>query len=45
MSSNSWKKLGCQKPWLASETDVDEYLESLRKALIEEINQDKHIQV
>jgi len=38
-------KVSYQKPWLASETDIDEYLESLRKALIEEINQDKQIQV
>ena len=38
-------KVSYKKPWLASEVDVDEYLEAFRKSLIEEINQDKQIQV
>lgn len=31
--------------WLADETDVDRYLESLRKALLEEIGKGKRIQI
>ena len=33
------------KAWLADETDVDRYLESLRKALLDEIHKGKRIQV
>jgi hypothetical protein len=38
-------KVSYKKPWLASEADVEEYLEAFRQSLIEEINQDKQIQV
>lgn len=33
------------KAWLADETDVDRYLESMRKALLEEIQKGKRIQI
>jgi hypothetical protein len=33
------------KPWLADETDVDRYLESLRDALLQEIRNGKRIQI
>ncbi len=33
------------KAWLADETDVDRYLESMRQALLEEIRQGKRIQI
>ena len=33
------------KPWLADETDVDRYLESMREALLMEINKGKRIQI
>jgi hypothetical protein len=31
--------------WLVNEADVDRYLESVRKALLEEIRQGKRIQI
>ncbi|MCC6503799.1 MAG: BREX system P-loop protein BrxC [Deltaproteobacteria bacterium] len=34
-----------EKAWLADETDVDRYLESLRQALLEEIRKGKRIQI
>ena len=33
------------KAWLASDTDVDEYLQKLREALLKEINEGKRIQI
>ncbi len=33
------------KPWLADESDVDRYLESMRKALLNEIHNGKRIQI
>ena len=33
------------KPWLADETDVDRYLESMREAFLTEINKGKRIQI
>ncbi len=33
------------KAWLADETDVDQYLESMREALLEEIRKGKRIQI
>ena len=33
------------KAWLADEGDVERYLESMRKALLEEIRQGKRIQI
>ena len=33
------------KPWLADETDVDRYLESMRKAFLTEINKGNRIQI
>ncbi|EGL53077.1 hypothetical Protein MAMP_00263 [Methylophaga aminisulfidivorans MP] len=38
-------KVNYQKPLLASETDVEGYLESMRDALMEEIRQGKRIQI
>jgi hypothetical protein len=34
-----------EKAWLADETDVDRYLESMREALLEEIKKGKRIQI
>ena len=33
------------KPWLADESDVDRYLESIREAFLTEINKGKRIQI
>jgi hypothetical protein len=33
------------KAWLADETDVDRYLESMREALLKEIRKGKRIQI
>ena len=33
------------KPWLANESDVEEYLSKYREALLEEINQGKKVQL
>ena len=38
-----WVPFG--KPWLADETDVDRYLESMREALLAEINKGKRIHI
>lgn len=38
-------KVSFDKAWLADETDVDRYLESMRKALLEEIRKGKRIQI
>lgn len=38
-------KVSYDKAWLANETDVERYLESLRKALLAEIGQGKRVQV
>ena len=38
-------KVSFDKAWLADETDVDRYLESMREALLEEIRKGKRIQI
>lgn len=38
-------KVSFEKAWLADETDVDRYLESMRKALLELIRKGKRIQI
>ena len=38
-------KVSFNKPWLADETDVERYLESMREALLEEIHKGKRIQI
>jgi hypothetical protein len=38
-------KVSFEKAWLADETDVDRYLESMREALLEEIRKGKRIQI
>ncbi|MGI6639418.1 MAG: BREX system P-loop protein BrxC [Desulfobulbus sp.] len=38
-------KVSFDKAWLADETDVERYLESLREALLEEIRKGKRIQI
>ena len=38
-------KVPFDKAWLADESDVDEYLQQLRKALLREIKAGKRIQV
>lgn len=38
-------KVSFDKAWLANEADVDRYLESMRKALLEEIRKGKRIQI
>ena len=38
-------KVPFKKPWLANEADVDEYTESMKKALMKEIEAGKRIQV
>jgi len=38
-------RLSFDKAWLASETDVDQYLQNLRKALLVEISKGKRIQI
>lgn len=38
-------KVSFEKAWLADETDVNRYLESLRQALLEEIRKGKRIQI
>ena len=38
-------KVSFDKAWLADETDVDRYLESMRKALLDEIRKGKRIQI
>ena len=38
-------KVSFDKAWLADETDVERYLESMRKALMEEIRRGKRIQI
>jgi hypothetical protein len=39
------KSISFDKAWLADETDVDRYLESMRNALLEEIRKGKRIQI
>ena len=43
--SSSTIKVPFAKAWLADETDVDRYLDSMRQALLEEIRKGKRIQV
>jgi hypothetical protein len=38
-------KVNLEKAWLANESDVEQYLESMRKALISEIREGKRIQI
>lgn len=38
-------RISYDKAWVASESDVDRYLESLRKAMLEEISKGKRIQI
>jgi len=38
-------KISFDKAWLADEADVDEYLTSMRRALLEEIQKGKRIQI
>lgn len=38
-------KVSFDKAWLADETDVERYLESMRKALLDEIHKGKRIQI
>jgi hypothetical protein len=38
-------KVDFHKPWLASENDVDQYLEQYKKSLLSAINEGKHIQL
>ena len=38
-------KVSFDKAWLADETDVERYLESMREALLEEIRKGKRIQI
>jgi hypothetical protein len=38
-------KVFFDKAWLADETDVDRYLESMRMALLDEIRKGRRIQV
>ena len=38
-------RVSFEKAWLADETDVDRYLESMREALLEEIRKGKRIQI
>ena len=38
-------RVSFDKAWLADETDVDRYLESMREALMEEIRKGKRIQI
>ncbi|MBJ6802709.1 BREX system P-loop protein BrxC [Geomonas propionica] len=38
-------KVSFDKAWLADETDVERYLESMRKALLDEISKGKRIQI
>jgi hypothetical protein len=38
-------KVAFDKAWLANETDVDDYLKSLREALLDEIRKGKRIQI
>lgn len=38
-------RVSFDKAWLADETDVDRYLESMRQALLEEIHKGKRIQI
>ena len=38
-------KVSFDKAWLADETDVERYLESMRKALLDEIRKGKRIQI
>jgi len=38
-------RVNFDKAWLANETDVDLYLESMRQALLAEIRQGKRIQI
>ena len=43
--SRNTLKISFNKAYLADEKDVDDYLESVRKALIEEITKGKRIQI
>ena len=43
--SSSTIKVPFAKAWLADETDVDRYLDSMRQALLDEIRKGKRIQV
>ena len=43
--SSSTIKVPFAKAWLADETDVDCYLDSMRQALLDEIRKGKRIQV
>jgi hypothetical protein len=38
-------KVSFDKAWLADETDVERYLESMREALLDEIRKGKRIQI
>jgi len=38
-------KVSFDKAWLADETDVERYLESMRKTLLDEIRKGKRIQI
>jgi len=38
-------KVAYDKAWLADETDVDQYLDSLREALMEEVRKGKRVQI
>jgi hypothetical protein len=38
-------KVPFEKAWLADETDVDRYLQSMREALLEEIRKGRRIQI
>ena len=38
-------KVSFDKAWLADEADVDEYIKSMRRALLEEIQKGKRIQI
>jgi len=38
-------KVPFDRAWLASETDVDRYLKSMREALLDEIRKGKRIQI
>ena len=37
--------VGFEKPWLANEADLDNYLAAMRKALLAEIKAGKRIQI
>jgi hypothetical protein len=38
-------KVNFEKPWLTDEADVDQYLDAMRQALLEEVRRGKRVQI